>query len=557
MGLIQQINLEAGESRRRILLANFLTGAAHTGIMVCVNEAIENQKASVGQLFFLFLVLILLFVVGYRYTARQVTITFENLLYKIKVRVTDKLRRMELQGLEQIGTAEIYDRITENMTVVSELSGTVAIFLRSVFMVSFGALYMIYLSPNVFILEVFLFAVFISLFLSARKTVKGYMRDAAHQRLAFFEVLTDLIQGFKEVKFSRRRSDDLQVATEQAANTVRESTLKANLLLEDSLLAPTLNSFAMLGLIAFIVPIYMPTEPETLASLVALGMFIFHPITGVVGNVQYFMRAELALENIEKLERKLEESTHDQRSAADPWHGRFGAIEARDIAFRYVAQGSDEAFHVGPVSLTVAAGEILFIVGGNGSGKSTLLKVLTGLYPPASGSLLVDGICVGEKNVQAYREMISTVFSDFHLFRQLYGLGDLDDAAVGSLIRSMQLDGKTGFSEGHFTKLSLSTGQRKRLALIVTLLEDRPIYAFDEWAADQDPEFRRFFYEELIQELKRRGKAVLVVTHDDRYFRCADWVATMDYGALRSLGAVKPGGQVEPGSTPDGLKARG
>ena len=221
-------------------------------------------------------------------------------------------------------------------------------------------------------------------------------------------------------------------------------------------------------------------------------------------------------------------------------------IEAKDIAFRYVAQGSDEAFHIGPVSLAARAGEILFIVGGNGSGKSTLLKVLTGLYPPGSGSLLVDGIRVGGNNVQAYREMISTVFSDFHLFKEVYGLGDLDDDTVGRLIRSMQLDGKTGFSEGHFTKLSLSTGQRKRLALIVTLLEDRPIYAFDEWAADQDPEFRRFFYEELIQDLKRRGKTVLVVTHDDRYFRCADRVATMEYGALRSVETVEPATKGEP-----------
>jgi putative ATP-binding cassette transporter len=161
--------------------------------------------------------------------------------------------------------------------------------------------------------------------------------------------------------------------------------------------------------------------------------------------------------------------------------------------------------------------------------------VLTGLYQPTAGSLRVDGILVQPDNAAALREMISTIYSDFHLFSKLYGLLDVDEAAVHQLLAQMHLTGKTSFSDQQFTRRNLSTGQRKRLAMIVVLLEDRPIYVFDEWAADQDPEFRKYFYEELLPSLKQRGKAVIAVSHDDRYFRCADRVVTMEYGKIRSI----------------------
>jgi putative ATP-binding cassette transporter len=174
----------------------------------------------------------------------------------------------------------------------------------------------------------------------------------------------------------------------------------------------------------------------------------------------------------------------------------------------------------------------VFIIGGNGSGKSTLLKLLTGLYRPSGGCLLVDGVPVLWRDIQRYRELVSIIFSDFHLFQRLYGLPDVDEKSVNSLLDTMQLLGKTSFDRGCFSTLELSTGQRKRLALIVALLEDRPIIVFDEWAADQDPEFRRYFYEVLLKDLKKRGKTVIAVTHDDHYFQHCDKLVKMDLGAI-------------------------
>ena len=87
-------------------------------------------------------------------------------------------------------------------------------------------------------------------------------------------------------------------------------------------------------------------------------------------------------------------------------------------------------------------------------------------------------------------------------------------------------------TDGVFSTTRLSRGQRKRLALVTAYLEDRPIYLFDEWAADQDPLFRRVFYQRLLPELKRRGKTVVAVTHDDRYFDAADQLIKLEEGKV-------------------------
>ena len=190
---------------------------------------------------------------------------------------------------------------------------------------------------------------------------------------------------------------------------------------------------------------------------------------------------------------------------------------------------------MGPVNFEVRAGEILFIVGGNGSGKSTLLKLLTGLYRPVSGTLWINGAPLDAADYPDYREIFAIIFTDFHLFDRLYGVEAVDSRRVMDLIRTMGLADKTRYRDGAFTQLDLSTGQRKRLAYIAALLDDRQVYVFDEWAADQDPEFRRHFYETMLGELRAQGKTIVAVTHDDRYFGAADRVLRMEEGQISPL----------------------
>jgi putative ATP-binding cassette transporter len=175
----------------------------------------------------------------------------------------------------------------------------------------------------------------------------------------------------------------------------------------------------------------------------------------------------------------------------------------------------------------------MFLVGGNGSGKSTLAKLLTGLYIPETGEIIADGKPITDQNREWYRQKFSAVFSDFYLFDKLLGLVSSDiDAKTQEYLTKLQLNHKVTVQNGRLSTTALSQGQRKRLALLTTYLEDRPFYVFDEWASDQDPVFKNIFYTQLVPDLKSRGKTVLVISHDDRYFHLADRVVKLDYGKL-------------------------
>ena len=192
---------------------------------------------------------------------------------------------------------------------------------------------------------------------------------------------------------------------------------------------------------------------------------------------------------------------------------------------------------LGPMDLTIHQGELLFIVGGNGSGKTTLAMLLLGLYQPEAGTITLNGVPVTEANLENYRQYFSAVFSDFHLFEQLLGTDQqaLSDRTT-HYIKLFGMAHKVKVIDSKFSTIDLSSGQRKRLALVSSYLEDRPIYLFDEWASDQDPVFKRVFYTELLPDLKARGKTVLIITHDDAYFHLADRIIKLEDGHLEEYG---------------------
>ncbi|MEU8895593.1 ATP-binding cassette domain-containing protein [Nocardia sp. NPDC048505] len=202
--------------------------------------------------------------------------------------------------------------------------------------------------------------------------------------------------------------------------------------------------------------------------------------------------------------------------------------------------GADEGFHLGPLDLVFEPGQISFVVGGNGSGKSTLAKIVTGLYVPRTGRLTLNGEQIDHENIEWFRQNSSAVFTDFHLFEDYLGFDRPDlDGEVRRYLTELQIAHKVTVENGRLSTLDLSQGQRKRLALLTALLEDRAIYVFDEWAADQDPKFRDVFYREILTELKQRGKTVIVITHDDRYFDCADQLVKLDFGRVAERSAAE------------------
>ncbi len=261
-------------------------------------------------------------------------------------------------------------------------------------------------------------------------------------------------------------------------------------------------------------------------------LFLIGPITALMSSAQNLAAADAAVENIAAIEAALDRSIGSGVEHAEPIRG-FEQIAFDDVVYHY-GDEDGSSFTVGPIDLTIQSGEIVFIIGGNGSGKSTFLKLLTALYFPSKGTIRLDGVPLAPENYDSYRSLFATVFYDSHLFPRLYGLEDVPQERIESELRFIELEEKTGVVDSTFETLDLSGGQRKRLSLMVSLLEDRPICVFDEVAADQDPTFRRKFYKEILPRLKKEGKTVVAVTHDDKYFEDADRLLKMDEGSLVS-----------------------
>jgi putative pyoverdin transport system ATP-binding/permease protein len=292
--------------------------------------------------------------------------------------------------------------------------------------------------------------------------------------------------------------------------------------------------FVFIGITLFVVARLFPVDPHVMSGYAMVFLYMIMPIESLLSAIPNVGTARVALERIEQVNAELPVES----GLSAPGAAGFESIVLDGVTHRYFREKENEVFTLGPVDLTFRPGELVYLIGGNGSGKTTLAKMLVGLYPPESGRILLNGAPVGEDGRDSYRQLFSVVFSDFFLFDSLLGLRfDGLDASAQQLLVHLQLDHKVSIKDGAFSTLELSQGQRKRLALLVAYLEDRPFYVFDEWAADQDPLFKDVFYRELLPELKAKGKTVLVITHDDRYFHLADRYIKLEYGQLVESGA--------------------
>lgn len=271
-----------------------------------------------------------------------------------------------------------------------------------------------------------------------------------------------------------------------------------------------------------------------MAATYALTMlFLRTPMVAAVNTLPHLITAQVSLNKLETLALTPHtEAFHEVAPLKSDWQ----ELRLQSLVYRYPAE-EGEGFDVGPLDLTVRRGEVIFVIGGNGSGKSTMARLLTGLYRPHSGQISLDDRPVAEQELSAYRQMFASVFSDFHLFSRLLGKdgNEVPDAEVDSWLSKLHLQHKVGIVDGRLSDIQLSQGQRKRLALLLGLLEQRDILLLDEWAADQDPLFRRLFYRELLPQFKAAGKTVIAITHDDHYFDQADRVLKMDNGRLLEL----------------------
>jgi putative ATP-binding cassette transporter len=259
-------------------------------------------------------------------------------------------------------------------------------------------------------------------------------------------------------------------------------------------------------------------------------LFLATSVSSAIVQVPNLSIANIAARNLRELSEKLSFVSAERTFPGLTEFTEVSTLTLDQITYVHGGEAGARSFALGPISYEFEAGKVYFIRGNNGSGKTTLIRVLLGLYQSQSGRVLVNGQPIAEPSNAAYRDLFAVVFNDFYLFKKLYGISVGDQTEFNELLDLFQMQHKVSIDDGAFSDLNLSTGQRKRLALLVAMLEKKQIIVLDEWAADQDPEFRKEFYEHIIPKLRERGKLVIAITHDDQYYKLADRVIHMENG---------------------------
>lgn len=291
--------------------------------------------------------------------------------------------------------------------------------------------------------------------------------------------------------------------------------------------------YAAILAVAYIGRAYFAQDTAVVAKFVIASLFLIGPISGLIAAIRHVVAGMSSVRHL----RSLGPAFADAPAVRAPDPERFAGwsrISLRQVEYRY--PGDDGEFAFGPVDLHICRGEMVFVIGGNGSGKSTLALLLTGMLAPVRGEVSVDGRVLGVEEIDDFRQLFTAVFADYWLFEDLLDRSGRTPAQVhvDALLSKLRLDRKVTVTDGRLSTLDLSQGQKKRLALTQGYMENSDIYLFDEWAADQDVEFRRCFYLELLPELKAAGKTLVVVTHDDRFFSVADRLIRLEYGRVAS-----------------------
>jgi putative ATP-binding cassette transporter len=516
MSFLQLVRREMHGSLPKLLFMSALGGISTATILAAINGGMQGIPTLWAPT--LFLISLFLFIKTQYYVTITTTAEIESIIHKIRLRLMDQVRRAELLEIEGIGRARIVAAITSDTAVLTQASNLLAVTMQGAVLIFFIAIYVAFLSLGAILITIVVVVTAGMIFHLKNKRLAAEKQQAAAWERRLFDRLIDFLDGFKEIRLNSARSADLFDDAVDVSRKAANIKIKSQAETFKLIVMTQVSMYVLLGAVVFVAPQFSSTlGGASLAKTTTALMFVVGACFGLVQTIPILLTANAAADRIEQLEATLRSFVGERSEREIKIPKRFDRIEMQNIVFRYVDKFSDTTFQIGPLDFTLQSGELVFITGGNGSGKSTFLKVLAGLYPPDSGEIMLDGRRINDESRDAYRALISGIFFDYHLFQRLYGIPEPEWGELDRLLEKFRLEDKTGLTDGEFRTLDLSGGQRRRLALIVSMLEKRPIMLLDEWTAEQDPEFRAKFYHEILPELLQAGETIVLITHDDRY----------------------------------------
>ncbi|EAH7176705.1 multidrug ABC transporter permease/ATP-binding protein [Campylobacter coli] len=508
------------------LLFSFISSAVGVLTLVFINDYLLKNTQNIPILYFI--ALLIVFFLSSTIVELGLSVFGQNFIFKMQRRVVKQILDTPLLKVAKVGKARILASLGSDVRNISFGLLRLPDFLQSSILILCTSVYLCYLSPQIFTLcAIWIIVVFtINNFLMMK--VYAYFRKARENDDALQNNYQNILDGHKELLINRYRAKlYYEDEFENNARSKKKNNTLGNLF---NNLSSNFTNVALLALVG--VEFYLALEfkwaSTAEATTIALSiLFLRTPLVSMIGSFPTLLLAKIALDKIAKLELDDYKEHFEKTNFIKDW---------RQISFKNTSFSYDDNFHLNPVNLELKKGELIFLIGKNGSGKSTFCMLLTGLFKPSEGEIFIDDMKIDDNNLDVYRSLVSAVFSDFHLFTKTLAKEKFaDEEKITSWLEFLELKGKTRVEDHELVLTKLSTGQKKRLAMLIALLEERDILVLDEWAADQDPVFRRFFYKKLLPLLKEQGKTIFAITHDDAYFDSADRIFLAEEGNISEL----------------------
>ncbi|WP_439829408.1 multidrug ABC transporter permease/ATP-binding protein [Aeromonas caviae] len=509
-----------------ITLLSLLSAVSGIGVIAFINqsliESVGDPLPILGQLVGLVL-LLLVITLG---SQLALTTLGHHFVYRLRGRLLKQLLDTDVARLRQIGQGPLLASLSSDIGQITIAFVRLPELVQGLVLTLGSIIYLGLLSPA--LLGVTALWVTVTMVVGWLLVNRVY-RHLAHMRQAedrLYQNYQSIIAGCKELALNRERAHFVyHQLYEQNARDYREQIIRADTYHLSAVNWSNIMMLGAIGLVFFLANGLGWANTNVAATFALTLLFLRTPLLQGIGALPTLIAAQVAFDKIAALNLAEPDEAFPLPPAPRPWQ----RIELEQVSFHYQGEGG---FSVGPINLVIERGEQIFLIGGNGSGKSTLAMLLTGLYQPVSGRILLDGEPVTDRN--GYLALFSAIFTDYHLFQHLLG-PEPKEALVAEWLERLQMGSKLAIKDGFIADIDLSQGQRKRVALLLALAEQREVMLFDEWAADQDPQFRRIFYQVLLPRLKEMGKTVIAISHDDHYFSLADRLLEMRQGRLTEL----------------------
>lgn len=474
--------------------------------------------------------------------SRDFTLIAKDVAYRMRSQMLQRLSRIAMSEYETLGSGAVASHFVTDLNAVDNFIGaTVAKFLVAILSLVGVTVVLLWMHWKLALFILLLNPVVIYFTMVLGKKVKDLKKRENSAFELFQQSLTETLDAIQQIRAINREKHYIAQVIERARG-IRTHTAafswKSDAAGRLSFMV-FLFGFDVFRAISMLMVVYSNLTIGQMMAVFGYLWFMMSPVQEILGIQYAYYGAKAALARINRL-LELKEEPHYPHLKNPFNRKQTVGVEVEDVSFSY-----GESQVLDHVSLAIAPGEKVALVGASGGGKSTLVQVILGLYPPQSGTVSFDGVPVTEIGMEVVRSHVATVLQHPALFndtvRMNLTLGrELSDAQLWRALEVAQLaDAVREMPQGLDTLVGrqgvrLSGGQRQRLAIARMVLSNPQVVILDEATSALDVETEARLHAALAEFLK--GRTTLIIAHRLSAVKQADRVYVFEGGRIAEEG---------------------